>query len=115
MLDGTMNRRKFLQTASGLAVLLAASPAGLTKAFARGKPAGDQDGRTGSVEKRFLGGLNVSAIGLGCLPMVGYYGGKYREDDMIKMIRHACDAGVTFLTPPRFMDPIPVRLGWARP
>ena len=29
------------------------------------------------MEYRKLGGLDVSAIGLGCLPMVGYYGGKY--------------------------------------
>lgn len=29
------------------------------------------------MEYRKLGNLGVSAIGLGCLPMVGYYGGKY--------------------------------------
>lgn len=96
MFDGTMNRRKFLQTASGLAVLAAASSTGLTKVLASGEPGGTSRRWMTNVEKRFLGGLNVSAIGLGCLPMVGYYGGKYREDDMIKMIRHAYDSGVTF-------------------
>lgn len=39
------------------------------------------------MEYRNLGGLDVSAIGLGCLPMVGYYGGKYEKKDMIALIR----------------------------
>lgn len=47
-------------------------------------------------QKRRLGSLEVSAIGLGCLPMVGYYGGKYRREDMIALIRRAYDSGVTF-------------------
>ena len=49
------------------------------------------------MEHRNLGGLlNVSVIGLGCLPMVGYYGGKYEKKDMIALIRHAYEKGVTF-------------------
>ena len=48
------------------------------------------------MEYRKLGGLDVSAIGLGCLPMVGYYGGKYEKRDMIALIRRAYDKGVTF-------------------
>lgn len=48
------------------------------------------------MEYRNLGGLAVSAIGLGCLPMVGYYGGKYEKKDMIALIRRAYDKGVTF-------------------
>ena len=47
------------------------------------------------MEHRNLGGLlNVSVIGLGCLPMVGYYGGKYEKKDMIALIRRiekGCD------------------------
>lgn len=49
-----------------------------------------------TMEYRKLGGLDVSAIGLGCLPMVGYYGGKYDKKDMIALIRRAYDKGVTF-------------------
>lgn len=45
---------------------------------------------------RHLMGLGVSPIGLGCLPMVGYYGGKYDKNDMIALIRRAYDKGVTF-------------------
>ena len=40
--------------------------------------------------------LEVSAIGLGCLPMVGYYGGTYDKKDMIALIRRAYDEGCTF-------------------
>lgn len=47
------------------------------------------------MEQRNLGGMEVSAIGLGCLPMVGYYGGKYEKKDMITLIRRAYDRGVT--------------------
>ena len=36
-------------------------------------------GRTNKWEHRKLGSLEVSAIGLGCLPMVGYYGGNYEK------------------------------------
>lgn len=49
-----------------------------------------------NMEYRQLGGLDVSAIGLGCLPMVGYYGGKYDKREMIALIRRAYDQGVTF-------------------
>lgn len=45
---------------------------------------------------RHLMGLGVSPIGLGCLPMVGYYGGKYDKNEMIALIRRAYDKGVTF-------------------
>ncbi|MCI7569320.1 MAG: aldo/keto reductase [Desulfovibrio sp.] len=46
--------------------------------------------------RRMLGSLEVSAIGLGCLPMVGYYGGSYEKKDMIALIRRAFESGVTF-------------------
>lgn len=48
------------------------------------------------MEYRNLGTLEVSAIGLGCLPMVGYYGGKYEKKDMVRLIRRAFESGVTF-------------------
>lgn len=49
-----------------------------------------------SLPKRHLGALEVSAMGLGCLPMVGYYGGTYEKKDMVALIRRAYDLGVTF-------------------
>lgn len=42
-------------------------------------------------------GLEVSAQGLGCMGMSAFYGPPKPEADMIPLIRHAVDAGVTFL------------------
>ncbi|XP_021993916.2 probable aldo-keto reductase 5 [Helianthus annuus] len=42
-------------------------------------------------------GLVVSAQGLGCMGMSGNYGLPKPEPDMIKLIHHAIDSGVTFL------------------
>ena len=46
---------------------------------------------------RRLGSLEVSSMGLGCLPMVGYYGGGPRDRKaMVSLIRAAFEQGVTF-------------------
>ena len=82
-----MNRRDFLKTGAVAAVVLAAGGLAVKNTVLKKK--------TG-LEKRNLGGLNVSAVGLGCLPMVGYYGGKYDKNEMIALIRRAYDRGVTF-------------------
>ncbi|KAK3414634.1 hypothetical protein EUGRSUZ_H00491 [Eucalyptus grandis] len=42
-------------------------------------------------------GLEVSAQGLGCMGMSAFYGPPKSEPDMIALIRHAVDSGVTFL------------------
>jgi aryl-alcohol dehydrogenase-like predicted oxidoreductase len=42
------------------------------------------------------GGLNVSAIGLGCMGMTHGYGPAHDRSDMINVIRTAVDLGVTF-------------------
>lgn len=68
-----------------------------------------------NMEYRKLGNLGVSAIGLGCLPMVGYYGGKYDKKDMIALIQRAYDKGVTFSIQRKCMVLIPVKRGWAKP
>jgi aryl-alcohol dehydrogenase-like predicted oxidoreductase len=50
------------------------------------------------MEKRILGtgGLEVSAIGLGCMSMTGGYSDKPDRQEMISLIRTAVDRGVTF-------------------
>lgn len=94
-----MDRRTFLKLTSNSA-LLAAFGLGSTGSMiasertSDSKPSGDN--KPADIERRKLSGLDVSAIGLGCLPMVGYYGGKYEKRDMIALIRHAYDMGVTF-------------------
>jgi len=85
-----MNRREFLQITS-LMTLFFATSIGAKNVFAM-----DNEQGVKSMEHRSLGGLNVSAIGLGCLPMVGYYGTKHDKNDMISLIRHAYEQGVTF-------------------
>ncbi|KAK3019195.1 hypothetical protein RJ639_002967 [Escallonia herrerae] len=42
-------------------------------------------------------GLEVSAQGLGCMGMNAFYGSPKPEPDMIELIHHAIEAGVTFL------------------
>ena len=51
------------------------------------------------VERIKLGsqGLEVSAQGLGCMDMSALYGPPKPEQDMIRLIHHAIDSGVTFL------------------
>jgi len=53
----------------------------------------------GSVRRMKLGsqGLEVSAQGLGCMGMSAFYGPPKPDADMIALIHHAIDAGVTFL------------------
>ena len=97
-----MDRRDFLKMSS-MAVLSAAGTwTGISKAFAQSEsyfkstPALKTTQQNSNMELRKLRNLDVSAIGLGCLPMVGYYGGKYDEKEMIALIRRAYDKGITF-------------------
>lgn len=50
------------------------------------------------MKKRMLGksGLEVSALGLGCMGMTGVYGTMPDRNDMISLIHKAVDLGVTF-------------------
>ena len=50
------------------------------------------------MQKRTLGtsGLEVSAIGLGCMTMTGGYSGMPDRQDMITLLHRAVDLGVTF-------------------
>ena len=90
-----------MKMSSMTALLAAGEWTGLSKVFAQ-TPSPPKNGRSNDVvpsngmEHRQIGGLDVSSIGLGCLPMVGYYGGKYDKQDMIALIRRAYDRGVTF-------------------
>src|SRR5258706_16144807 len=54
--------------------------------------------RTPTMQKRKLGtaGLEVSAIGLGCMTMTGGYGVKPDRTEMIRLVRTAVERGVTF-------------------
>lgn len=96
-----MDRRDFLKKSSLATLSVVVAWTGLSKTFALSPSQSDNERAYGGnpsdrVAYRKLGGLEVSAIGLGCLPMVGYYGGKYDKREMIALIRRAYDRGVTF-------------------
>ena len=98
-----MDRRNFLKQASGYTLAAIGMMTGIGQAFAGTSSVGESAADASSnnrvqrkeMEHRKLGGMEVSAIGLGCLPMVGYYGGKYEKKEMIDLIRRAYDQGVT--------------------
>ena len=48
------------------------------------------------MQKRKLGNLEVSAIGLGCMGMSANYGPAADKQEMIELIRAAVERGVTF-------------------
>ena len=97
--ENQLARRRFLAggLAVGAAALLSSSLHGMAHAVALSSPSATKNRQQPrSLPQRRLGSLQVSAIGLGCLPMVGYYGGTYAKKDMIALIRRAYDSGVTF-------------------
>lgn len=96
-----MDRRDFLKMASLATMSAVGTWTGVSKILAQvpaqsaGKR-GNNENRSYNMESRKLGKLEVSALGLGCLPMVGYYGGRYDKQEMIALIRHAYEKGITF-------------------
>ena len=96
--ENQLARRRFLAggLAVGAAALLSSLPGMPHAASLPSPPATKNRQQPRSLPQRRLGSLQVSAIGLGCLPMVGYYGGTYAKKDMIALIRRAYDSGVTF-------------------
>lgn len=84
-----LNRRKFIintTLASGSLLL-----GNMTLAKASNSP------KTFHItEKRKLGTLEVSAIGLGCMNMAGIYNAPMPKKEMVAVIRSAYDRGVTF-------------------
>lgn len=99
----SLDRRNFLIAGAGLA--LATTTLGRSGGV-MAKPAGQDTSNSPSdavpVQKeilttRKLGSLEVSSMGLGCLPMVGYYGGGPRDRKaMVSLIRAAFEQGITF-------------------
>ena len=62
------------------------------------------------MQKRTLGqGLEVSALGLGCMGMSFAYGPAPDKQQMISLMRAAVEHGVTFFARPRPTAPSPMR------
>jgi aryl-alcohol dehydrogenase-like predicted oxidoreductase len=51
---------------------------------------------SGKMERRMLGSLEVSSLGLGCMSMAGVYNEPKPKPEMIAVIRSAVEQGVTF-------------------
>jgi len=68
------------------------------------------------VEKRILGasGLEVSALGLGCMGMSHGYGPAHDKTEMIDLLRTAVDLGVTFFDTAQVTGRSPTRSSSAR-
>jgi aryl-alcohol dehydrogenase-like predicted oxidoreductase len=56
--------------------------------------------------RRRLGSLEVSALGLGALPMVGFYGRSVEKKEMVALARAAVDRGVTFFDTAEVYGPL---------
>lgn len=91
------SRRGFLEktTLTGAGLALASFACGAPKAQL--KDSGSDKKTSAANEKRKLGSLEVSPIGLGCMSMTsGSYNPPRSKEEMIPVIRGAVDRGVTF-------------------
>ncbi|MBK6936087.1 MAG: aldo/keto reductase [Chitinophagaceae bacterium] len=91
----SVSRRNFLSQSALAAAGLAVGQS-LLSGY-RSEPVGNTGQRTmPQFKTRMLGTLEVSALGLGCLPMVGFYGVRKDKAEMAGLIQAAYDKGVTF-------------------
>ena len=68
------------------------------------------------MQKRTLGnsGLEVSALGYGCMGLSFAYGPATDKQEAIALIRSAYERGVTFFDTAEAYGPTPTRKSWAR-
>jgi aryl-alcohol dehydrogenase-like predicted oxidoreductase len=87
------DRRRFLATAT-----LAAAGACVSSTWAQSPSSGSQSSvfKLAQSDRRKLASLDVSTVGLGCLPMCGFYDRPKDKADMVRVVRAAFDQGVTF-------------------
>jgi aryl-alcohol dehydrogenase-like predicted oxidoreductase len=97
--QAVISRRDLLGGAGAVAAIsLVAGIAGCagTRPAVQAAPGTPASAATSGLARRRLGSLEVSALGLGCLPMVGFYGRHTEKKDMVALARAAVDRGVTF-------------------
>lgn len=82
-----ISRRNFIATTS---------LAGAGLIFSQFGCAAAQKLPSGKMERRMLGSLEVSSLGLGCMSMAGIYNEPKPKNEMIAVIRSAVEQGVTF-------------------
>src|SRR5215210_4477778 len=82
-----MSRRNFLMNTT---------LAGAGLVFGQFAGATPQKLASGKMERRMLGTLEVSSLGLGCMSMAGVYNEPKPKNEMTAVIRNAVEQGVTF-------------------
>lgn len=90
-----MKRRAFLQNTARVTAGLAAGAMGLSSCAMSKTNRQTPSANTGS-DKRRVGNLEVSPIGLGCMSMAGIYNPPQPKAEMISLIRRAVENGVDF-------------------
>lgn len=102
-----INRRSFMTRSALIGVGLTTS----SSAWASAKSNSNNSKATRSsssnvYEKRKLGSLEVSPIGLGCMSMTsGHYNPPRDKSEMVKVVRGAVDRGVTFFDTAEYYGP----------
>jgi aryl-alcohol dehydrogenase-like predicted oxidoreductase len=89
------SRRRLLAAGLGVAV---ASMLPISGGRAQTAPTGTSGMplRSSSTQRRMLGSLEVSALGMGCQNFAGMYGPPTNRQEAVRIIRAAYDRGVTF-------------------
>lgn len=107
--SSTLNRRDFLGASLAAAPLFALTTGGRGlggRADAQDEDDGGAQAPSPLHERRMLGDLGVSPIGLGCMSMSsGSYNPPRDKDEMIDVIRGAFDRGVTFYDTAEYYGP----------
>ena len=104
-----VNRRKFLGSSAVAGLGLALNPFSMAAHRTTGgtNPADTAKTSVNASNRRFLGKLEVSSLGLGGLPVVGFYTGGVREQGLVnKLYREAFDNGVTFFDTAEVYGPL---------
>lgn len=98
-----INRRDFLVKSALAGAGLAAAPFAYTQSKER---VTTNNPGNNAFEKRKLGTLEVSPIGLGCMSMTsGHYNPPRPKAEMVKVIRGAVERGVTFFDTAEYYGP----------
>lgn len=101
------SRREFLSATALVAAGIALRP---LMTFAGGNaeaPIGEHRYQLNTpLDKRKLGSLEVSALGLGCMTMAGMYNPVPPKEEMVRLIRSAFDKGITFFDTAELYGPL---------
>jgi aryl-alcohol dehydrogenase-like predicted oxidoreductase len=89
-----ISRKEFLAASTAVAMTVLAAP--VVNARGSAESTGNSKEQNTAIRTRYLGGLEVSALGLGCMSMAGVYNPPQPKEKMIPIIRTAVEQGVTF-------------------